>query len=160
MQEKNAGALFVVAQVVLLVALALLPGGGDWPTPLWLRWTGLAIGSGGILLVLVAASKLGSTFTPTPVPLERGELATTGLYGLVRHPIYSGVLLAVLGLTLPSGSWTTLTVALLTFGFFCWKASWEEARLRAKFPGYGEYADRTPRFVPGLRRSGRGPGQS
>lgn len=153
MQDKTAGALFVLAQVVLLTALALLPNRADWPTPAWLRWTGDAIGTVGILLVLVAASRLGSALTPTPVPVERGELATTGLYRFVRHPIYSGVLLVVVGLTLRSGSWLSLAVALLTVGFFCWKASWEEARLRVKFPGYGDYADRTPRFVPRLRRS-------
>ena len=59
------------------------------------------------------------------------------------------MLLIVVGLTLRSGSFVTLAVAVVTVVFFDRKARWEEAQLRERYPDYAEYASRTPRFVPG-----------
>ena len=109
---------------------------------------------GGIGLVAVAALRLGPALTPTPVPNERGQLTTDGLYGLVRHPIYTGVLAAVAGVTIRSGNVLVLLVAAVTVAFFTVKARWEEDRLREHYPGYDAYAAATPRFVPRPGRRG------
>lgn len=106
----------------------------------------------GVGLIGLAATGLGSALTPTPLPKPHAQLATQGLYAYVRHPIYSGVLLVVAGLTMRSGSVVTLIVALTTFVFFDQKARWEESRLRSKYAGYAEYAADTPKFIPRLRR--------
>ncbi len=140
--------MFVAGQVVLLVLLVALPGSDDWPTPSWLRTTAQVVFVAGVVVLIVAALGLGRALTPTPVPIERGELQTAGVYRYVRHPIYSGVLLIVAGITLRSGSWFTLAVAVVTFVFFDRKARWEEARLAERYPQYAGYAARTPRFVP------------
>lgn len=147
-RRAGVGWAFVAVQAVLLITLVALPGADHWPVPGWLRAIGLVLLVGGVALVAVAALRLGPALTPSPVPNEQGSLATTGLYGHVRHPIYSGVLLAVAGVTIGSGNLATLVVALATVVFFNTKAAWEERRLAEHYPDYATYAERTPRFVP------------
>lgn len=148
MSQRSIGWVFVAVQAVLLVVLVALPGDDDWSTD-------GAVGSLADVLVVVgfallglAALVLGRSLTPTPVPVDGGELRTTGPYRFVRHPIYTGVLVIVVGLTLRSGSWPTLAVAVATVVFFHVKASWEERRLAERYPDYLAFAARTPRFVP------------
>lgn len=146
------GWLFVAIQMVLLGALILLPTGNDWQTPETIRLIGGGAVAFGLVVVAAAALKLGGALTPTPIPNDKGQLQTVGLYRLVRHPIYTGVLIIVIGLALRSESWLRLAVALTTVAFFHIKARWEETHLNATYPKYRAYADRTPRFVPSIRR--------
>ncbi len=148
MERRTIGWLLVAAQVVLILVLVLLPSGDAWPTPTWLEVTGLAIGGLGAVWELVAALRLGERLTPTPVPRDGGQLRTDGPYAHVRHPIYTGVLLIVVGITLRSGSALVLALGLATIGFFHAKARFEEGLLAERFPEYRTYASRTPRFVP------------
>ena len=105
----------------------------------------------------MASLSLGRSLTPTPVPVNYGALKTGGLYRFVRHPIYTGVLAIVVGLTLRSGSWISLVVAAVTVVFFTVKARWEEGQLMERYSGYAVYAAQTPRYVPGWpRRSANG----
>jgi len=92
------GWVWVAGQAVLLGALILLPGGETWSTPLIVRTIANVLFFGGVLLAVIAGTRLGSALTPTPVPTKAGSLATTGLYRYVRHPIYSGVLMIVAGI--------------------------------------------------------------
>ncbi len=142
------GWLYVAAQVILLGALIVLPNRSDWPVADWLRLLSNILFFGGLALVALAALGLGPSLTPTPVPKETGQLVTAGFYRWVRHPIYSGVLALVVGMTLRSGSWISLVVAAITVAFFNNKAAWEEQQLAARYPSYPAYAERTPRFVP------------
>ena len=151
-QQIVVGWLFVAAQFLFIIALIALPWADHWPVPTWLAWTGYALIAAGIAVVAVAALRLGPGLTPTPVPNEQGTLTTTGLYRYTRHPIYSGVLLAVVGLVVRSGNIATLLVGLATIAFFTYKAQWEEQRLLDRYPDYEEYAASTGRFVPRLRR--------
>ncbi|HSL74714.1 MAG TPA: isoprenylcysteine carboxylmethyltransferase family protein [Ilumatobacteraceae bacterium] len=148
MSRSAVGWAWVAGQVVLLVALVVVPGRDDWPTPAWLRLVAQVVFVTGIAVLIVASLRLGRALTPTPVPTSSGQLQTGGLYRYVRHPIYSGVLLIVVGITLRSGSFAVLALAVATVVFFDRKARWEEARLAERYPGYAEYAARTPRFVP------------
>ncbi len=148
MHPRTIGWLLVAAQAVLILVLVLLPSGDAWPTPSWLEVTGLVIGGLGAVWALVAALRLGERLTPTPVPRDGGQLRTDGPYAHVRHPIYTGVLLIVVGLTLRSGSAVVLAVGLATIAFFHVKARFEEGLLAERFPEYRAYTDRTPRFVP------------
>ncbi len=149
MDQRAVGWAFVAGQVVLLVSLVLLPGGDAWPTGSAVWTTGQVLVIAGFAVVVIASLRLGTGLTPTPVPSERGHLVTGGLYRYVRHPIYTGVLLIVVGLTVRSGSVVTLAVAVVTVVFFDRKARWEEAQLSERYDGYADYAARTPRFVPG-----------
>jgi len=146
------GWIWVAGQAALLGALVLLPGGDDWATPDLVDIAANVLFYGGVILAVVAGLGLGTALTPTPVPTQRGSLNTSGLYRFVRHPIYSGVLLIVAGMTLRSASWLHLVVAIATWLFFNRKAAWEEQQLMERYPDYVSYASTTPRFVPRLGR--------
>jgi protein-S-isoprenylcysteine O-methyltransferase Ste14 len=150
--RTRTGWLFVATQVVLLVALVLVPTGTAWPMPGWLRLVSAGLTLAGLAVVVIGGLALGRALTPTPVPNGRGDLRTGGLYRFVRHPIYAGVLGVVLGVTIGTRQWAGLALGAVIVAFFVRKARWEEARLAEVFPGYQDYAAGTPRFVPFLPR--------
>jgi protein-S-isoprenylcysteine O-methyltransferase Ste14 len=76
------------------------------------------------------------------------ELVTTGPYRRVRHPIYSGLILAVLGTALATTLYGLIAVAVLG-GFFIYSATREEAYLTAQFPdAYPAYKQSTKMLIP------------
>jgi protein-S-isoprenylcysteine O-methyltransferase Ste14 len=142
----------VALQFVLLGLLVLLPFRSDWPVPGWLVAVAVAAGAVGLVVMLVGANALGRGLTAAPLPNVHARLRTDGLYGHVRHPIYSGLLLVGAAIAAVSGSGLRLAVYVLLVGLLTVKARWEEERLRRRFPDYAAYAARTPRFVPRLGR--------
>lgn len=151
------GWLLVLGQFALLGVLVIspsLPLAGQPPGPLRVVGFGVAV-TGGIVVVL-AAPWLGRSLTPFPEPLAGGQLSTRGLYALVRHPMYSGVLLIGWGLALRAWSPVALVAAVLLTVLLMVKARYEERLLRGAYPGYAAYAARVGRFVPGV---GRLPGE-
>ena len=81
------------------------------------------------------------------------KVVDTGPYGLVRHPIYTGLILAALGTAAMRGTALAFAgLALVAFGFWI-KARMEERFLRAELgaEAYDAYARRVPMLVPGLR---------
>ena len=86
---------WVAAQFALL-GLALVIGVLDlsgWPDSLrdGLRYVGVLLISGGVVIAVYAVLGLGSSLTAAPAPVEHGQLRTDGIYGVVRHPIYSAL---------------------------------------------------------------------
>jgi protein-S-isoprenylcysteine O-methyltransferase Ste14 len=76
---------------------------------------------------------------------------TSGIYGLMRHPLYTAVFCGSLGWALLWASWPAAVAAALCLGpVFDAKARIEERALRRRFPEYAEYAARVKRFVPGV----------
>ena len=139
---------FVLVQLVLLAAVFLLPGGDAWTPPSWLSDVAHGLSLAGLAAVAAGLVNLGRSATPLPVPVENGELRSSGLYRFVRHPIYSGVMTLVVGSAIGSGSIAIASVAATLVAWLIVKARWEERRLAARYPGYAAYAARTPRFIP------------
>jgi protein-S-isoprenylcysteine O-methyltransferase Ste14 len=81
---------------------------------------------------------------------DRGHaVATTGPYAYVRHPMYAGAILLLLGIPLLLGSWYGLALAPILVVGFAIRAVLEERTLSAQLPGYADYAARVRyRFVP------------
>ena len=102
----------------------------------------------GILLAATGAVKLGKNLTPLPRPKENATLVVTGAYGLVRHPIYSGITFIAFGWGLWLHSWLTICYALLLFAFFDIKSRREERWLEEKFTGYAAYKKRVRKLIP------------
>jgi protein-S-isoprenylcysteine O-methyltransferase Ste14 len=152
MADDTIGWLFVAAQVALLVAIVATPGAEMWDRPIWLVTVAGVLIVVGIVVAAIAALGLGAALTASPVPSADGQLQTTGLYGLVRHPVYMGLILALIGAALRSGNIVTVALVIVTIGFFAVKARWEERRLSERYPDYPTYASTTPRFMPNPAR--------
>ena len=111
---------------------------------------GLLITVAGVLLVVLGVLSLGRSFTPMPRPRARTRLRRGGIFGLVRHPVYGGVILIGLGWSLAAAPLGLVPTALLAL-LFDLKARREEAWLIERFPEYAAYRAHTPRrFVPWL----------
>jgi protein-S-isoprenylcysteine O-methyltransferase Ste14 len=147
-KDSQIGWLFVGAQIALLAGVILLPSGDDWERSGTVRLIALAINILGLLVLIVGVLGLGRSLTPSPVPMADGELQTGGLYAIVRHPIYTGVMALVIGVAVGSGSLVRAAVAAATIIFFNVKARWEESRLVRKYPEYPAYTTTVPRFIP------------
>lgn len=147
------GGWWVVAQLPLLALAVVLPpwtagsgGGLDHP----LQWLGLALAGGGGLVLLAGLLALGHALTPFPYPREGSRLVTRGVFGIVRHPIYTGVFLGALGWALAHLSIPGVACSVLLAVFFDRKARREERLLRSRFPEYAAYERRVRRFIPGI----------
>jgi protein-S-isoprenylcysteine O-methyltransferase Ste14 len=139
-------------QIGLLAAIFLLPQGHAWTASSGLRTSGRVLEIAGLVVIGIGLLNLGRSATPLPIPVQGGELRSTGLYRYVRHPIYTGVIALAVGSAIPTGS---VAIAVATVALAAWlaiKARWEERRLGARYPGYAAYAARTPRFIPSPRR--------
>lgn len=147
------GGLWVVAQFPLagLVFLAGLRG-PRLPARLRApaRWLGVMLVPAGGALFLTGTAALGSNLTPFPKPSPDARLVTTGPYGLARHPLYGGIVVAALGWGLFQGRWLGLLGALVLAAFFDAKASREEHWLTEQFPEYPSYRRRVRKLVPWL----------
>jgi protein-S-isoprenylcysteine O-methyltransferase Ste14 len=146
------GTWLVLAQAACLVVVWLWPAAALWTLPTWLVLAGRVLIGLALLLGLAGAWHLGRYLRIHPRPADRAELATTGVYRLVRHPIYAAVLIgsaaeAVLAARPePLLGFVGLAVVLHV------KAGYEESLLRAHFgEAYDVYASRVPRLVPFVR---------
>lgn len=147
------GEYWVAAQMGLLLMFALVPQSGpDWGLPTWvtvLRWAVAAVLTvGGCILLGKGLVDLGSSLTPLPYPREDGNLVQTGVYALVRHCLYGGLVLGTVGLSLAWGSLSHGAVATVLFGVLNAKASQEEAWLMERYPAYADYRQRVKKLVP------------
>lgn len=147
------GGLWVLAQIPLMLLAAVIPpqsGTGSF-TPLEsLQFAGVLVTGLGAALIVWGFISLGDALTPFPRPLDGAVLHRQGAFRLMRHPIYTGVILASLGW---SGWWLSaigLLPVLLLAIFFDRKAAYEETWLRKKYRGYADYARRVKKFIPGL----------
>jgi protein-S-isoprenylcysteine O-methyltransferase Ste14 len=142
---------WVVAQFVLFTIIAIaglndLAGHGSMAT--WgpvVGFVAIVIGGG------VAARgiwDLRSGLSPFPRPIAGAPLVESGAYRLIRHPIYSGLVLGAIGWGLVTGSILAIATAGLLFLLFAAKSRLEEIWLLAMHPEYREYERRTKRLIP------------
>jgi len=112
-------------------------------------WVGAALTAAGLLFTVWARVHLGTNWSGT-VTLKRGhELITSGPYAFVRHPIYTGLLLAFLGSALARDEWRGV-LALVLVALALWrKLRHEERWMREQFgDAYSAYSQRVAALVP------------
>ncbi|MDZ4717172.1 MAG: isoprenylcysteine carboxylmethyltransferase family protein [Roseiflexaceae bacterium] len=140
-EQQGRGEGWVAGQIAILAAIALAPPelGGLPRLPNWCLPIGLIIGLAGGAIGLAGIRGLGQNLTPFPKPKEDATLIQSGIYSVVRHPIYAGLFLAALGFGLARRSIPSLVLSVLLGIFFDQKARREERWLIAKFPEYQSY---------------------
>ena len=144
------GWFLVAAQAVLFVAVALWPSSWGPTAPHAREWGGILFLVGGVG-ALLSALFLGRALTPIPQPNGTG-LKARGVYRWVRHPMYTSVLVACVGIAVSRGSTVVWLLVLILALFFEVKTRLEERFLIEEYDGYASYAARTGKFIPGLGR--------
>jgi protein-S-isoprenylcysteine O-methyltransferase Ste14 len=127
--------------------------------PLALRWrilpAGALVPTLGVVLIAVglgfsvwARRHLGRNWSSRVVVKEDHALIRTGPYSRLRHPIYSGLLLAFLGTAMIIGEVRAFLAFVLLLISFAIKSQAEEARMREAFPEYEQYRRETTALIP------------
>ena len=152
---------FVAYYLPLLLAGALL-GPGKWYGDFWLHQrflpeivllepVGLAMVIGGAFFACWARYTLGRNWSLAAQLKHEHEVVQSGPYRFVRHPIYSGLLLAFMGTAVMIGEWRALVAFAIIFCSFLYKFRVEERLLRVHFgDGYLQYHARTKALIPGI----------
>ncbi len=135
------GGWWVAAQVVLFV-LFVVALSNRRSVPEVVVFAGWIAAASGAALAIAGVMTLGPSLTPYPEPLAEAKLIERGVYHVVRHPIYGGLCIGALGLSLARGSLPALLTAVGILGFFSLKVRSEEARLVAAYPDYAAYRAR------------------
>jgi protein-S-isoprenylcysteine O-methyltransferase Ste14 len=152
MTSKAKGNLLVGIQFLLLGFLILLPEASDWETPLVI----IPVANGMTLLaftiLLISAINLGRSLTANPVPLEKAQLKTAGMYSIVRHPIYLAIVLLAVGRVAISESFLVLLIGALLVVLISIKARFEDQLLMKHYADYAAYAAKVGRMIPGVGR--------
>lgn len=149
------GEYWVIGQAILSLGFVLLLVYS--PTGLelfgnqnqWIIWAGtLTFGGMAAVLLIGGGLNLGENLTPLPHPKQDGQLVTTGIYSIVRHPLYAGVVFLAIAYGFWQWSLVHLIGVVVLFLFFDFKARKEETWLRDKFSDYGDYQSQVKKLIP------------
>jgi protein-S-isoprenylcysteine O-methyltransferase Ste14 len=156
--ETLASSLFVAA-IVLLAAgpIADLAGAARFEAldSTAVGVVGFVVAAAGIFLTIVAQLSMGDSWRIGVDPNERTELVTGGIFGMVRNPIFTAMVLASIGLALLVPNWWSLAaLVVLVVGLEVQVRLVEEPYLRAAHgAAYERYQRDAGRFVPGLGKA-------
>jgi protein-S-isoprenylcysteine O-methyltransferase Ste14 len=143
---------FMLAYAGLLVVTSLDAARGPrWPSPpAALAWLGLALFAGGWTLVMRALETNAFAVTVVRHQTDRGHaIVDRDVYGIVRHPMYAGLVVMLPGVPLWCGSTLGLLCAAAPVGLLLLRIPLEERVLRQALPAYAAYAERVrSRIIP------------
>jgi len=119
------------------------------PLVLWPVQLGAVLTIAGVAFAIWARALLAGNWSSS-VTLKRGhELIVEGPYRFVRHPIYTGILVGLVGTALAVGEWRALLGVAIAAGAYWRKLQLEETVMRREFgEAYARYAERTPALIP------------
>ena len=145
-RELRIRALIVIL-VVILIHFGVFRGQGVNTDP-WRAGLGLVLFALGLGFAVWARVHIGRNWGTPMSQKDEPELVTSGPYHLVRHPIYSGILLAGVG-TAVALSWLWLIAVVLAGVYFVYSARVEERNMAKEFPeAYPAYLRSTKMFIP------------
>ncbi|MBQ3131129.1 MAG: isoprenylcysteine carboxylmethyltransferase family protein [Clostridia bacterium] len=152
-KEKQTAQKGIVAAAGMIFVLAFVLAGLDfryaWTNvPMWLIWLSSAV----MLLSygMYAEVMRENAYLSRTVEIQRGQkVIDTGLYAIVRHPMYTSTVLLFLAMPLVLGSWVSFCVMLLYPAAIVFRIVNEEKVLEEGLEGYGEYKKRVKyRLIP------------
>jgi protein-S-isoprenylcysteine O-methyltransferase Ste14 len=134
--------------VLLLVRLRVFKGHAATNHDAVLEGIGVAVFLLGLALAVWARVYLGRNWGMPMSQKDDPELVTTGPYSRVRHPIYSGIILAMIGTTIAISVYWLVAVVLLG-AYFLYSAVVEERLMTRLFPdSYPQYKQSTKMLIP------------
>jgi len=149
--------LFIFAMVAVLVLQpVLLPMLGFRTNQLWgliIQWLGIFIILAALVLHIWSRAHLRHYYAERVEVQPEHKVIDTGPYRLMRHPVITSFFGIAIGLFLVNPALTTIAALLYTIWDFRRAAQQEEVLLTRTLPGYTEYAQQTPRFLPRIWRS-------
>jgi protein-S-isoprenylcysteine O-methyltransferase Ste14 len=150
-----AGTMATMAGVVLAATERLGPV--RYLDSTGVRVAGTVLALTGIGMVAAAQSGMGASWRPTVDYTERTELVQTGLFAVIRNPIFTFIVVTFAGVALMAPNVVTLAgVVALALGIDAHVRRVEEPYLRwAHGDCYREYTARVGRFIPGIGRARR-----
>lgn len=152
-ESKDASSLRVLWVVIAVCVWLSIRVRSLWPFALLPRWSapvGIVIFAIGIVLRWYSIIHLGRFFTVNVAIAADHQLIDTGPYRFVRHPSYTGALLAFVGFGLVMRNWASLLAISLPIGLaFLYRITVEEQALtQALGDRYRAYIQRTKRLIP------------
>ena len=151
--DKILMAAFLFLWCAWFVVMALDAVRFGWSVvPLWLRVLGV-IAIAFAMYIMFLVMRTNSFAAPVvKIQAERGHrVISDGPYAIVRHPMYGGALLLMLGTPLLLGSWWGLAMVPIIVLLLATRAVMEERTLMAELPSYADYAARVRhRMIPGV----------
>jgi len=114
-----------------------------------LAWTGVALCVGGLLFCIWARFTLGRNWSGVVTFKGGHELITRGPYAIVRHPIYTGILIMIVATVIVLGHIAGIIALPFVFCGLWIKLRYEEKLMLEKFPAeYATYQRRVKRLIP------------
>ena len=148
--QKALIALAFAGAIALLIVSVLDHRFGWSFVPAWASVLGDVLVAGGLMIDLLVFRE-NSYGASTIEKMEGQKVISSGPYALVRHPMYVGVLVMVIGVPLALGSWWGLVFLLLNVPILVLRILDEETMLRQELDGYADYMRKVRyRLVPGL----------
>jgi protein-S-isoprenylcysteine O-methyltransferase Ste14 len=152
--SRSSHLILLVAGIAVMVSHR--PAGGLLsqrliPQAAWSFWVGAVVTALGIAFAIWARVHLAGNWSGTVTLKQDHSLTRDGPYRIVRHPIYTGILLGILGSAIADGEWRSLVgLALITLSFLR-KITIEEQFLTAQFgDAYARYRAEVPALIPWL----------
>ncbi|CAN5587500.1 hypothetical protein BH10CHL1_BH10CHL1_27060 [soil metagenome] len=143
---KQGKVLFLVFILIQTLFLNLLPISDE---PFYIQVLGFVLFFAGLATAIIGRLQLGNNWANLEDydSLQKSNLVNTGIYRFIRHPIYAGDILMLVGLELALNSWLVLLM-LVPMLVVIRQTTAEEALLAQSFPNYVDYRMRTKRFIP------------
>lgn len=138
--------LLVTFQLLLMIGFFAAPY--SYGTPLISPVLTFLFTISGIGIVGISLVNLSDNLTPFPTPKVNGTLITSGMYKYIRHPIYTGIILTALGISLYTSNYFRLAITFTLLVLFIYKSNYEERMLSDKFADYDDYRKNTGKFLP------------
>tara|TARA_Y100001968_G_scaffold262554_1_gene250873 strand:- start:492 stop:1058 length:567 start_codon:yes stop_codon:yes gene_type:complete len=153
--KNSRGEWYLFSQIflILLHLLSPYPNSEDitFPINLLFIFIGIILSINGLRISLKALIDLGDNLTPLPYPMKESILIKNNSYKDSRHPIYKGILLISLGISISSLSIIHLILFISLFYLLKIKALKEEEMLKIKFPEYEDYMKKVPAIMENIK---------
>jgi protein-S-isoprenylcysteine O-methyltransferase Ste14 len=148
--ESPSRVLTLAAIVMMLMAYWPVRWGTLWTTSETIGWSMFLLVVLGLAFTWTARLHLGPLWSSTAAPTEEHRIVDTGPYGIVRHPVYAGVLLAVIATAIERGRIEAVAAAFVLIASLSLRAKLEERFLRRDLgdEAYGAYRRRVPMLIP------------